>query len=295
MRKAFTEYGVKDVFYKENFPKELSKLQKLVATEVENTYLAVKMDEKPKILVVEDEPDWQDMLKDILESEGCEVDIAGSYQDAIEKMMNSSYHLATIDIRLDNINSQDTRGLQFLETVKQIGLTIDSIVISAVASPEQAAWALVELGARDFINKSDFRRERFRRKVRKLLSRTIYFNVSFSEAGLNSSKEVPVLHLGKAYDLVITTSIKRPKSGFTRTISKPTQEGKFELEVVLHPYDVDVLPGSTQYISANLGDSPEPCLYTIVPKILGHVEIVIDFLYRTNPLGRMLIKAESIE
>lgn len=295
MRKAFTEYGVKDVFYKKNISEERTKLEGLVAKEIDKSLSEERIGETPRVLVVEDEPDWQELLKEIFEAEGCQVDVVGSYQEAVDKILNVSYHLATIDIRLDNINHKDARGLELLEMAKRFGQDIPSIIISAVASSEQIAWAMSELRALDFIDKSKFKPEKFRRQIRAIFSRTIFINVDFPDADYNEKTKIPIFKMENEYQLLISASQTRSKGGFSRTLVSPMRDEKFELETVVHPYDVDILPGSTQYLSVDIGGSQEPCVFSIKPKITGLLEISIDYLYRTNPLARMIIKAEAIE
>ena len=295
MRKVFTEYGVKDVFYKRNIPEERTKLERLIATEIDKSLFAERIGETPRVLVVEDEPDWRELLQEIFESEGCQVEVAESYQEAVDKILNASYHLATIDIRLDNINHKDARGLELLEMAKRFGQDIPSIIVSAVASSEQIAWAMTELRALDFIDKSKFKPEKFRRQIRAIFSRTIYINVDFPDADYDKKKKIPVFKMGNEYQLIVSASQTRSSDGFSRTVVSPMRDEKFELETVVHPYDVDISPGSTQYLSVNIGGSQEPCVFSIKPKVTGQLEISIDYLYRTNPLARMIIKAEAVD
>lgn len=295
MRKAFTEYGVKDVFYKKNITEERIKLERLIASEIDKSSSPEKIGETPRVLVVDDEPDWQELLREIFEAEGCQVDVAASYQEAVDKILNASYHLATIDIRLDNINHNDARGLELLEMAKRFGQDITSIVISAVATSEQIAWAMTELRALDFIDKSKFKPEKFRRQIRAIFSRTIYINVDFPDADYDEKTKIPVFKMGNEYQLLVSASQTRSRGGFSRTVVSPMRDEKFELETVVHPYDIDIMPGSTQYLSVNIGGSQEPCVFSIRPKVKGQLEISIDYLYRTNPLARMIIKAEAIE
>jgi len=169
-------------------------------------------------------------------------------------------------------------------------LSIDSIVVSAVATTDQVTWALTELGVRDFIGKTDFRREYFRRRVRKLLSHLIYVTVE-----IESDATSTLLKVGKEHSLSVGISRTRPQQGYPRSLARPTAAGVFELEVVVHPYDVDVLPGSTQFLTVMSDDSAESLNYQIIPSTAGRIELVIDLFYRSNMLARMTITKEAEE
>ena len=52
------------------------------------------------ILVVEDEKDWQDKFKSILEREGYETKIAAGYGEALGELRRKLFDLAVIDLRL---------------------------------------------------------------------------------------------------------------------------------------------------------------------------------------------------
>jgi CheY-like chemotaxis protein len=288
MRKAFKDFGVVDFLSKQEL--DPSGLEKTIAGAIAATYPTRVMGEAPRALVVEDEPDWRETLKELLESEGCQVEVASTYREASDKITSSSYHLATIDLRLSNLDPTDVRGLDLLDMAKRIGLSVDSIVVSAVATPAQIAWALRELGARDFMDKSEFRRERFRRRVRSLLSSLIYVNVT-----VGTGIDMPVLKLGEEQPLVVSVSRILPKKGVSRSLKRPVIAGRFEMEVVMHPYDVDVLPGSTQFLTVMPDDSAEPIIFKIIPAVKGRIELIVDFLYRSNMLARMSIPKEVSE
>ncbi len=63
------------------------------------------MDSKPRILLVDDDQQMQEIFKTVLEDEGYLVDCASSGKEAIQKTTENSYNVALLDINLPDINS----------------------------------------------------------------------------------------------------------------------------------------------------------------------------------------------
>jgi len=104
------------------------------------------MNEKMKILVVDDEEAICASLKDILEEEGYDVYIANSAMEAEEKF-SSIIDLVLLDIKLGNDN-----GIELLKKLKKTGPAIPVIMISGHGTIALAATAF-KLGAHEFMEK----------------------------------------------------------------------------------------------------------------------------------------------
>lgn len=102
-----------------------------------------------KILLVEDELALRETLEEILELNNFEVSVAGSGEEALEKLQNLIPDLIVSDIMMPGIT-----GLELIEKVhgqshlKQIPF----IFLSALASKEDQNKGLV-LGAKGYITK----------------------------------------------------------------------------------------------------------------------------------------------
>ncbi|MCL4435190.1 MAG: response regulator [Thaumarchaeota archaeon] len=59
------------------------------------------------VLIIDDDEALQMSFKGILQSNGYDVDAAGTGRDAIEKTSERSYDIALIDIRLPDMNGDD--------------------------------------------------------------------------------------------------------------------------------------------------------------------------------------------
>ena len=72
------------------------------------------MDERIKVLVIDDDEDIRRTFSAILEEEGYCVDVAENGKEAIEKSNVGSYRVALIDFRLP-----DMQGTELLTTLKE--------------------------------------------------------------------------------------------------------------------------------------------------------------------------------
>lgn len=87
----------------------------------------------PEILVVEDNEEWRDILKDEIEFLGYKVDVAASFEEAIKCLSNKVYSVVITDIGLSEI-PEDTSGIDILIWIKQRRLPTVTLAISGRAT-----------------------------------------------------------------------------------------------------------------------------------------------------------------
>ena len=105
------------------------------------------MEEKYKILFVDDEENIRELGKRILQIGKYEVDTAVNGKDAFEKIANTYYNVIITDMKMPEID-----GLEIIEKVKEISPFTDVIMITGHATVETAMKA-ISLGAYDYIVK----------------------------------------------------------------------------------------------------------------------------------------------
>lgn len=103
--------------------------------------------DKPLILVVDDEPDIRELIKDILEDENYEVRIAADGQEAQQIFNEQQPDLILLDIWMPDID-----GISLLKEFKQQNKNITIVMMSGHGTIETAVEA-TRLGASDFIEK----------------------------------------------------------------------------------------------------------------------------------------------
>lgn len=106
------------------------------------------MNDKPKILVVDDEQYLCQLLKDELLSTGLfDVDIANDGAQAMNKIQGRIYDLVLLDIKMPRIS-----GIEVLKFIKERSPDTEVIMITAYGDIKLAVET-VKLGAFDFITK----------------------------------------------------------------------------------------------------------------------------------------------
>jgi len=102
---------------------------------------------KSCILVVDDEPGIREILSIMLESEGYAIELAESYDQAVDIISSKN-----VDVVISDIMMPTTDGIELLRNIKSINPDIPVILITAYASLNSAVEAL-RLGAFDYITK----------------------------------------------------------------------------------------------------------------------------------------------
>jgi DNA-binding NtrC family response regulator len=100
-----------------------------------------------KILVVDDDTEQCDVLKEFLTLKGYEVYTATNGPAAIDEVKRVRPHVVLLDIRMPEVG-----GIEVLKEVKEIDPTVGVIMITGVADEEEAMKTF-ELGAYDYITK----------------------------------------------------------------------------------------------------------------------------------------------
>lgn len=110
------------------------------------------MDNKPKILVAEDEQDARLIYVDILTSAGYEVDGVADGKEALIKMESKKYDLVLLDIIMPNLD-----GISALKAIKEYPTKYGNMPIYMLTNigSDAAIENSIQLGAQGYIHKSD--------------------------------------------------------------------------------------------------------------------------------------------
>jgi DNA-binding response OmpR family regulator len=100
-----------------------------------------------RVLVVDDEPDAVELLREFLVGKGYEVLSASDGEEALQKLKEERPHLILLDVRLPKMN-----GLEVLRKVREIDTEVGVIMVTAVNEVETGRQAL-QMGAFDYITK----------------------------------------------------------------------------------------------------------------------------------------------
>ena len=100
-----------------------------------------------KILVVDDDPESQRIVKKALEYEGYLIETASSGEEAITKIMKWAPHLVLLDVSMPGLD-----GIQTLQFLRSSTEYVSTLFLSANSSPEDIVKGL-DAGADDYICK----------------------------------------------------------------------------------------------------------------------------------------------
>ncbi len=102
-----------------------------------------------EILIIDDNPDIRNILKDLISEAGYETRIAANYNQALNEIDKKLPDVAIIDVKLDK---GDNDGIELLNHIKNKNKDIPVIIISGHANIEMAIKSL-KSGAFEFLEK----------------------------------------------------------------------------------------------------------------------------------------------
>ncbi|MFC2172717.1 HD domain-containing phosphohydrolase [Acidobacteriota bacterium] len=105
------------------------------------------MDNKPEILIVDDEESIRLFLESVLESEGYPVRTAEDGSAGLEEVKRKSPDILLTDLMMPNLS-----GLELMKAAKEIDPSLEAILMTAHSTVESAVGALRH-GAYDFLTK----------------------------------------------------------------------------------------------------------------------------------------------
>jgi DNA-binding response OmpR family regulator len=101
-----------------------------------------------KILIVDDEPSFCELLKTLLKSHGHEALTAYTGQDALDSFMQCRPHFTLLDLRMPEMD-----GLEVLKKIRAIDPKAAVMILTAWGTDEKEQQAR-RLGATDFLSKA---------------------------------------------------------------------------------------------------------------------------------------------
>lgn len=113
-----------------------------------------------RILVVDDVPDWRSTLCGVLQDEGFETSGVSTFEEAVELLNSGHYDIALLDIRLDETDEDNMRGLSLAREMREMQPGIKIVMITGYARVRvvndamQRSFTLQGI-ANDFLEKKD--------------------------------------------------------------------------------------------------------------------------------------------
>ena len=100
-----------------------------------------------KILIVDDETDFLDIMRERLSARGVDADTSDNAKDALTKIGKKSYDAVILDLKMPGID-----GLEALKLIREKRPEVQVILLTGHANLQKAIEA-IKTGAMDFIEK----------------------------------------------------------------------------------------------------------------------------------------------
>jgi DNA-binding NarL/FixJ family response regulator len=119
------------------------------------------------VLIIEDDPNWQSIFREIVADCGFRPVVVASYHAALRVLTRQTFTLAIVDISLSAPDYADRSGVEVLRVIAAASTRLPAIVVTGYATVDLAIETLVDLDAVNFFRKDNFDRREFSRIVKK--------------------------------------------------------------------------------------------------------------------------------
>lgn len=217
------------------------------------------MEDKPNILIVEDDVSMREFLCDLLVDEGYNVDWSANGGEAKERVDARYYDIVVTDIVMPEIG-----GAEVLKYIKDKDYDTSVIVITAYSTIKQAV-ELVKMGADDYFNKP-FNIDDLLHVIKKTINykKSLQSNKEYEDVAGESNTFPEIVGNGKSLMPVFDMMKKVAGTDATILIQGESGTGK---ELVARAIHDRSSRGGHAFIPINCGAIPESLLES---ELFGH-------------------------
>lgn len=200
---ALTNYGAFTFLQKESFQRGqfkdivhrilVSAPQDLEDNNASIKQITITNNPANKVLIVEDDAGWRNILEDLLNETGFQVHSSTSFGEALGLLRRDKFSLAVLDLSLNqpvrNSDEQEPHGYQLLEITK--ANNIPAIVVSGFSEPQEIKRIYSHYSISAYVEKQTFDRAIFKRILEDAKTR----NIAADELSALTEREREVLML----------------------------------------------------------------------------------------------------
>ena len=137
------------------------------------------MKKQGRVLIVDDLEQWREELVETMQRGGFYADSASTISQARLLLDETFYHLLVLDIRMDDADQSNTRGLDLLHELDERGLSEATkvVMLSGHGTQEQMRTAFREFKVADFLSKDKFNNRVFLENVQQVFSNEVNVNL----------------------------------------------------------------------------------------------------------------------
>ena len=158
-----------------------------------------------RILLLEDDYELAETLKELIENENYQVDMVHTGNDAIDASYENRYDLYVFDI-----NVPDISGIDLLESLRNAEDKTPTIFISALVDLNSIAKGF-EVGADDYIKKPFYPEElliRIKAKLAKSIQEILYKNIRYNPEKREVFVDDKIISLGEVQICLLDTLLR---------------------------------------------------------------------------------------
>jgi DNA-binding NtrC family response regulator len=127
-----------------------------------------------KVLIVDDYPDWRELLGGLLEREGHRVTTVGDLEAARAFIDdNRDLDLAVLDIRLVDTDEDNQQGMLLLADISRCRVFARVILVTGYGTMKMQRKAFKAYRAFDFFSKAEFDSDDFRQTCRQAIESAV--------------------------------------------------------------------------------------------------------------------------
>lgn len=156
------------------------------------------MNRQGRILIMDDEERWREMLSGTLTRGGFLVHTAPTAKEALQRLEETFYHVLVLDLRMEERNPDNFDGMTLLNEIKKRGLNpaIKVIMLSAYGTTEQMRVTFKDYQVVDFVPKDQFDNKVFLENLRQIFLTKVRINLDLAiHWQQGSSAETAVLNM----------------------------------------------------------------------------------------------------
>jgi DNA-binding SARP family transcriptional activator len=126
---------------------------------------------RPRVLLVENRPDWQHIVGKLLDESDCFWRVASNAQQALQELEQESFHLVILDLKLqeNELPLRSTEGWLLLDHLVEARPKTKIVVLSGRASAGDVANLLTQYPIITFVEKQSFNPEAIRQAITQVI------------------------------------------------------------------------------------------------------------------------------
>lgn len=124
-----------------------------------------------RVIVIEDDPDWQELITDMLYQFDLHVDTFSSLKEAMPALFENGYAIAISDLSLSQSDPGNKDGFDLLSLIQRLNSPCATILLTGYGSIDVAVEAITRYRVFAFLTKEGLDRSEFTNTIQRILTR----------------------------------------------------------------------------------------------------------------------------